>query len=50
MNVTLQLIFAAGNFYAWITLGSKIDKAEKAKPVAVAISEEEVMKLAKSEG
>jgi hypothetical protein len=50
MNVTLQLIFAAGNFYAWITLGSKIDKAEKAKPVAVAISEEEVMKLAKTEG
>jgi len=50
INVITQLIFAAGNFYAWITLGSKIDKAQKAKTPAVTISEEELMKLAKAEG
>jgi len=50
INVITQLIFAAGNFYAWITLGSKIDKAQKAKSPAVMISEEEIMKLAKAEG
>jgi len=50
INVITQLIFAAGNFYAWITLGSKIDKTQKAKSPAVSISEEEIMKLAKAEG
>jgi len=50
INVITQLLFAAGNFYAWITLGSKIDKANKTKPSVVSISEEEVMKLAKAEG
>jgi len=50
INVITQLIFAAGNFYAWITLGSKIEKVKKAKPSPVAISEEELMKLAKEEG
>lgn len=50
INVITQLIFAAGNFYAWITLGSKIDKAKKAKSPAISISEDELMKLAKAEG
>ena len=50
INVITLLIFAAGNFYAWISLGSKIDKAEKAKSPTVSISEEEIMKLAKAEG
>jgi hypothetical protein len=50
INVITQLIFAAGNFYAWITLGSKIEKVNKTETHTVAMAEEELMKLAKAEG
>jgi hypothetical protein len=46
INVITQLIFAAGNFYAWITIGNKIEKSKKAEMSIKEISEEELMKLA----
>lgn len=50
INVITLLIFAAGNFYAWITLGSKIEKSKVKTPYKLKITEEDLMKLAKTEG
>ncbi len=46
-NAVILLIFAVGNFYAWVTLGSKIEKLKAKTLSEPEIKEEDLMKLAR---
>ena len=45
VNVVILVIFAFGNLYAWVILGSKIEESREAAPSEDEITEEEMMKM-----
>lgn len=48
--VSLSLLFAIGNFYAWIILGKKIERSKVMLPQEEELSEEEINKMFEMEG
>jgi len=50
INVTTTLLFAVGNYYAWVILGKKIEKSRVQLPSEEDLSEEEITRMFKKEG